>query len=74
MANSKTCILYDTPYVYYNKNKLPPPPKCYFTKCKKGCKISVVDDHVCINGREWKNGKWRITLRALWELFVWRLL
>ena len=74
MAASKTCILYDTPYVYLNNEKLPPPPECYFTKCKKSCTMSVIDDHVYINGFEWKNGKWRITLRALWELFVGRLL
>ena len=29
-------------------------------------------EHVCMG--EYKNGKWRITLKALLDLFIWRLL
>lgn len=62
--NNKFCWLY-TPYVKADI----PPPECYFTGCKKKCKI-FVGDHICVNGREYKYGKWRITPRALWEYLV----
>ena len=59
----RVCLLY-TPYVGGEK---PPPPECYFTGCKKKCRIYVSGERVYVNGREYRNGKWKITLRALWE-------
>ena len=48
--------------VYLKGVKVPNPP----TKCK--C-ISVINGKVYIDGYEYKKGKWRRTLKALWHLW-----
>ena len=49
--------------VWINGEELPPVP----TKRKSHCSAQI-DDKVYIDGYEFKNGKWRRTLKALWYL------
>jgi hypothetical protein len=62
MAKQGTVIIGNT--VYINNKKLPPPPNCTGTYSN----VTVIDGKVFINGYEWKNGKWKRTLRALWHM------
>lgn len=48
--------------VIINGAKLPPPP----TSCHN---ITMINDKVYIDGYEFKNGKWKKTLRAWWHLW-----
>lgn len=48
--------------VIINGIKLPPPP----TNC---CNITTINNKVYIDGYEFKNGKWKKTLRAWWHLW-----
>jgi hypothetical protein len=48
--------------VWINGTPLPPAP------CK-GYNLTVINDKVFIDGYEYKNGKWKRTLRALWHLW-----
>ena len=50
--------------VWINGIKLPPAP------CK-GYSSTIIDGKVYIDGYEFKNGKWKRTLRALWHLIFW---
>ena len=43
---------------------LPPLPKKY-----SSVNLTTINDRIFINGYEWKNGKWKRTLRALWYWF-----
>ena len=36
----------------------------------KGCAILIINCNVFINRREYKNGKWRYTLRSLWYSLI----
>lgn len=55
-------------YVYINGKRLPPPPNQDRNKnCRTKQVVSVSNNHVFINGYEYKNGKWKKTLRALWH-------
>ena len=45
-----------------NGVELPPVPS-------KGYNNTVINGKVYIDGYEWKNGKWKRTLRALWHLW-----
>ena len=47
--------------VIINGVELPPVPS-------KGYNSTVIDGKVYIDGYEFKDGKWRRTLRALWHL------
>lgn len=50
--------------VWIDGNPLPPVP------CKgKSYNSTVMDGKVYLNGYEYKKGKWRRTLRALWHLW-----
>jgi hypothetical protein len=50
--------------VWIDGNPLPPVP------CKgKNYNSTVMDGKVYLNGYEYKKGKWRRTLRALWHLW-----
>lgn len=49
--------------VWINGEELPPVP----TKRKSHCSTQI-DDKIYIDGYEFKNGKWRRTLKALWYL------
>lgn len=40
-----------------------PPAPC------KGCNSTVIDGKVYLDGYEFKKGKWRRTLKALWHLW-----
>ena len=42
--------------------QLPPPPTC----CNN---VTIVNNNVYIDGYEFKNGKWKKTLRAWWHLW-----
>lgn len=65
------CILFDTQYVAYKK---PPRPqlcmKCKLLGGKNTYCKSFVDkkNTFYINGYEYKDGKWKRTLKALWYL------
>ena len=48
--------------VIINGVELPPVPS-------KGYSSTVIDGKVYIDGYEFKNGKWKRTLRALWHLW-----
>lgn len=48
--------------VTINGVELPPVPS-------KGHNSTVIDGKVYIDGYEFKNGKWRKTLKALWHLW-----
>ena len=50
--------------VWINGVKLPPAP------CK-GYSSTMIDGKVYLDGYEFKNGKWKRTLRALWYLIFW---
>ena len=50
--------------VWVNGVKLPPAP------CKGHSSI-VINGKVYLDGYEFKNGKWKRTLRALWHLIFW---
>lgn len=57
---SGTAIINGT--VIVNGVELPPPPTgCYST--------TVINNKVYIDGYEFKNGKWKKTLRAWWHLW-----
>ena len=45
--------------VYINGKELPPVPSA-------GHNTTVVNGHVYIDGYEFKHGKWKKTLKALW--------
>lgn len=57
---SGTAIINGT--VIVNGVELPPPP----TKC---CNTTIINGKVYIDGYEFKNGKWKKTLRAWWHLW-----
>ena len=46
--------------VYMNGRELPPVPS-------EGYNTTVINGKVYIDGYEFKNGKWRKTLKALWH-------
>lgn len=48
--------------IYINGEKLPPLPGSL-----RGYSITQDGANLYVNGYEWKNGKWRRTLRALWN-------
>ena len=48
--------------VYINGVKLPTCPN-------KGYSSTIINSHIYLNGYEWKNNKWRRTLKALWYEF-----
>lgn len=48
--------------VYINGTPLPPAP------CK-GRNSTMIDGKVYLDGYEYKNGKWKRTLMALWHLW-----
>lgn len=50
--------------VWINGEELPPVP----TK-RKGSSVTQIDDNIYINGYEFKKGKWKRTLKALWHLW-----
>ena len=50
--------------VWINGEELPPVP----TKSTSSS-VTTIDDKVYINGYEFKKGKWRRTLKALWHLW-----
>ena len=47
--------------VMIDGKKLPPCPA-------KNTSTTIINRKVYIGGYEWKNGKWKRTLRALWHL------
>lgn len=57
---SGSCIINGT--VVVNGVELPPPP----TSCHN---TTVINNKVYIDGYEFKNGKWKKTLRAWWHLW-----
>ena len=57
---SSNCIVTGNKVVI-NGVELPPAPS-------KGYSSTVVNGKVYIDGYEFKNGKWRRTLKALWHL------
>lgn len=51
--------------VYHNGSALPPVPNSnsHFTN------VTQINDKIYVNGYEWKNGKWKRTLKAWWHLW-----
>lgn len=50
--------------VWINGEELPPVPTSCF-----GNNVTQINDKIYVNGYEFKKGKWRRTLRALWHLW-----
>lgn len=46
--------------VWMNGNELPPCPSA-------GRNVTVIDGNVYIDGYEYRSGKWKRTLKALWH-------
>lgn len=63
--NGKTCSIVNSRerYIEINGKRYP------FPKGVKGHCISQVNNHIYIDGREFKDGKFKITLRGLYHLF-----
>lgn len=63
--NGKTCSIVNSRarYIEINGERYP------FPKGVKGHSISQVDNHIFIDGREFKDGKFKITLKGLYHLF-----
>ena len=60
------CILFDTSYVLGDKYH-PYPKFCNSSKCRGSkCRVTVIDNKPYVNWYEFKNEKWRMTLKALW--------
>ena len=47
--------------VIYNGKKLPPVP----TESRNS-HVTTIDNHIYVNGFEWKNDRWERTLKAIW--------
>lgn len=60
---SNNCVVIGN-RVWINGEELPPVP----TKGTSSC-VTQIDGKVYINGYEFKKGKWRRTLKALWHLW-----
>lgn len=43
--------------------KIPNPP------CGSWTNVTIINNHIFVNGYEYKNGQWKRTLRALWHLW-----
>jgi hypothetical protein len=60
-----SCVVktnHDDSLIIINGIKLPPPPTgCY--------SVTTINGKVYIDGYEYKNGKWKKTLRAWWHLW-----
>jgi hypothetical protein len=50
--------------VWINGEELPPLP----TK-RNGSSVTQIDNKIYVNGYEYKKGKWKRTLKALWHLW-----
>jgi hypothetical protein len=64
--NNGVCVIGNKNEVYINGKKLPPLPNQ-----SKNCTTinqTVINNHVFVNGYEYKNGEWKRTLRALWYM------
>lgn len=57
MTNGKTVVSGNR--VWINNEELPPCPS-------KGHNITMIDGNVYIDGYEYKDGRWKRTLKALW--------
>lgn len=65
IINGNSCIIntnHDDSLIIVNGIKLPSPP----TKCWN---VTTINSKVYIDGYEYKNGKWKKTLRAWWHLW-----
>lgn len=62
VVNGNNSCIICREYVQINGVVLPPAPG-------KGSNVTTINDKVYINGYEYKNGKWRRTLKALWHLW-----
>lgn len=61
-GNNGLIICHNT--IRYNGVALPNPP--HFKSNNHN--VTQIDNHLYINGYEWKDGKWKRTLKALWHL------
>lgn len=57
-------ILLDGEYLYYLGEKYPLPKIC-----KNGSRVTMINDKVFINGYEFKDGKFKKTLKALFHKY-----
>ena len=62
VVNGNNSCIICREYVQINGVVLPSAPG-------KESNITTINDKVYINGYEYKNGKWRRTLKALWHLW-----
>lgn len=62
VVNGNNSCIICREYVQINGVVLPPAPG-------KGSNVTTINNKVYINGYEYKNGKWRRTLKALWHLW-----
>ena len=62
---SDNCVVkmnHDDSLIIVNGIRLPPPPT-------KGWNVTNINGKVYIDGYEFKNGKWKKTLRAWWHMW-----
>ena len=52
--------------VYINGQKIPPLPNQ--SKFAINNNTTIINNHIFMNGYEFKNGEWKRTLKALWYL------
>lgn len=56
-------IIIDNDILYYKGQEYPLPKKC------GGHSVTMIDDHIFVDGYEFKDGKFKRTLRALWHKY-----
>jgi hypothetical protein len=61
-GNNGLIICHNT--IRYNGVVLPNPPRFQ----NNNHNVTQIDNRLYINGYEWKDGKWKRTLKALWYL------
>ena len=61
-GNNGLIICHNT--IRYNGELLPNPPRFK----ENNHNVTTVNNHLYVNGYEWKDGKWKRTLASLWHL------
>ena len=64
MSQNGKEIIIDNNNLYYQGEKYPLPKIC-----KSGSRVTMINDKVFINGYEFKDGKFKKTLRALFHKY-----